>query len=175
MMVLGSIYGPGLRKNLVFGTYGAWAALGFFVGIFFSGLCSQYLSWRWYFFFGAILCAITAISSYFSIPHDYAERKKLGVQMDWAGCCLSIPGIVLLVFAIADSSYAPQQWKTPYVLWCFALGAVLLDVLVCVEGWVVRNPLLPPDIFRVKFMAPPVISLLFLYGSVGIFLLYGRL
>jgi MFS family permease len=107
MMVLGSIYRPGLRKNLVFGTYGARAALGFFVGIFFSGLCSQYLSWRWYFFFGAILSPIAAISSYFSIPHDYAERKKLGVQMDWAGCCLSIPGIVLLVFAIADSSYAP--------------------------------------------------------------------
>jgi len=77
--------------------------------------------------------------------------------------------------AIADGSYAPQQWKNSVCSWCFVLGAVLLGVLVYVEGRVVRDPLLPPDIFRVKFMAPLVISLLSLYGSVGIFLLYGTL
>ncbi|KAJ5114388.1 hypothetical protein NUU61_000147 [Penicillium alfredii] len=175
IMILGSTYRPGPRKNLVFSVYGACAALGFFAGIFFSGLCSQFLSWRWYFFIGAILSAITAVSSFFSIPRDYAEKRKLGIRMDWAGCCLSVPGVVLLVFAIADSSFAPQQWRTPYIPLFLILGVILLAIFTYVEGWVVENPLLPGDIFRVKYMTPLAIALLFLYGTLGIFLLYAVL
>ncbi|KAK1145565.1 hypothetical protein N8T08_004123 [Aspergillus melleus] len=175
MMILGSTYRPGPRKNLVFSIYGACAALGFFAGIFFSGICSQFLTWRWYFFFGAILSGITTVSSYFYIPNDYREKRKLGIQMDWAGCCLSVPGTVLLVFAIAECSYAPQGWRTPYIPVCFALGIILLAIMTYVEGWVVPNPLLPGDMFHVRHMTALAIALLFLYGSLGTFLLYSVL
>ncbi|KAI2709180.1 hypothetical protein CBS147332_6239 [Penicillium roqueforti] len=175
MMILGSTYRPGPRKNIVFSIYGACAALGFFVGIFFSGLTGEYLTWRWYFFFGAILSAITSALSLFSIPRDYSEMRKLGIQMDWAGACLSIPAAVFIVFAIADSSYAPQGWRTPYIPLFLALGLIFLGMMVYVEGWVVKNPLLPGDIFRVKYMLPLVVALLFLYGTLGIFLLYAVL
>ncbi|KAH3484100.1 hypothetical protein KXW98_007180, partial [Aspergillus fumigatus] len=76
MMILGSVYRPGPRKNLVFSVYGACAALGFFVGIFFSGLSGRFLTWRWYFFIGGILAAVTAVTSFFSTPSDFAERRK---------------------------------------------------------------------------------------------------
>lgn len=175
IMILGSTYRPGPRKNIIFSIYGACAALGFFVGIFFSGLAGEYLTWRWYFFIGAILSAITSVLSLFSIPHDYSEKRQLGVQMDWPGACLSVPAAVFIVFAIADSSYAPQGWKTPYIPLFLVLGLILLGVMVYVEGWVVKNPLLPGDVFRVKYMLPLVIALLFLYGTLGIFLLYAVL
>lgn len=175
MMILGSTYRPGPRKNLVFSIYGACAALGFFAGFFVSGICGQFLTWRWYFFIGAILSAIMSVASIFSIPRDYAEKKDLGIQMDWAGLSLSIVGATLFVFAIADSSYAPQGWRTPYIPCFLVLGAVCLAIMVYVEGWVVPNPLLPGDVFRVKHMAPLVIALLFLYGSLGVFLLFGVL
>ncbi|KAJ5675183.1 Major facilitator superfamily domain general substrate transporter [Penicillium maclennaniae] len=153
MMILGSTYRPGPRKNLVF----------------------SFLTWRWYFYIGAILSAIMAASSIFSVPRDYYEKKELGIRMDWAGLVLSITGTTLFVFAIADSSYAPQGWKTPYIIVFFVLGMILLGVMAYIEGWVVQNPLLPGDIFHVKHMAALVIALLFLYGSLGIFLLYGVL
>ncbi|KAF3391297.1 Drug resistance protein [Penicillium rolfsii] len=175
MMILGSTYRPGPRKNLVFSIYGACAALGFFAGFFVSGICGQYLSWRWYFFIGAILSAIMAISSIFSIQRDYSEKRELGIKMDWVGFGLSISGATLFVFAIADSSYAPQGWRTPYIPVLFVTGTVLLGVMAYLEGWVVENPLLPGDIFRVKFMTPLVLALLCLYGSLGVFLLYGVL
>jgi MFS family permease len=175
IMVLGSTYRPGPRKNMVFSIYGACAALGFFVGIFFSGLCGEYLTWRWYFFFGAILSAITAALSLFSIPRDYSEKRNSGATMDWPGACLSVPAAVLIVFAIADSSHAPQGWKTPYIPLFLVLGLIILGVMVYMEGWVVKNPLLPGDIFRVKYMLSLVIALLFLYGTLGIFMLYAVL
>ncbi|KAL5365063.1 major facilitator superfamily domain-containing protein [Aspergillus floccosus] len=151
IMILGKVYRPGPRKNLVFSIYGACAALGFFVGIFFSGLSGSFLSWRWYFFIGAILSAITAVSSYFSIPSDFAETKATSkARMDWLGCALLIPGTVLFVFAIADSAHAPMQWRTPYIYVCFIVGVLLLAVFTYVEGWVVSNPLLPLDLFSVN-------------------------
>lgn len=45
VMVLGSIYRPGPRKNLIFSIYGACAPLGFFIGIFFAGMTAEYTSW----------------------------------------------------------------------------------------------------------------------------------
>ncbi|KAK5012914.1 hypothetical protein LTR39_003915, partial [Cryomyces antarcticus] len=59
LMLLGSIYRPGPRKNLVFSIYGAMAPLGFFAGIFFAGVAAQFTTWRWYFFIGTILTSIT--------------------------------------------------------------------------------------------------------------------
>ncbi|GAB1191809.1 hypothetical protein APSETT444_000992 [Aspergillus pseudonomiae] len=115
IMILGSTYRPGPRKNLIFSVYGACAALGFFAGA------------------------------------------------------------VLFVFAIAESSYAPQGWKTPYIPVCFCLGVIFLGLMVYMEGWVVENPLLPGDLFAVKYLTPLVIALLLLYGSLGIYFLYAVL
>ncbi len=175
VMILGKTYRPGPRKNFVFSLYGACAAMGFFVGIFFSGLCSQYLTWRWYFFIGAILSAITTLSSIFYVPRDYKETRGNGSTMDWPGCALSVAGSVLFVFAIAYSSYAPEKWRTPYIPICLILGVLCIAILTYVEGWVVKNPLLPGDMFRVKYMTPLAIALLFLYGSLGVYLLYAVL
>lgn len=55
VMVLGSIYRPGPRKNLVFSIYGACAPFGFFAGIFFAGLTAEYTTW--------------GVSCSFSIPY----------------------------------------------------------------------------------------------------------
>ncbi|PYH76166.1 MFS general substrate transporter [Aspergillus uvarum CBS 121591] len=176
IMILGKVYRPGPRKNLVFSVYGACAALGFFAGIFFSGLAGSFLTWRWYFYIGSILSAITAVSSYLSIPNDYsATRASSKASMDWIGSVLLVPGVVLFVFAIADSAHAPQQWRTPYILVCLILGAVILGAFVYVEGWVADKPLLPRDLVSVDYMKPIVVSLLLMYGSLGIFLLYAAL
>lgn len=114
-------------------------------------------------------------SSLFYIYRDCAEKRELGIRIDWVGFCLSILGATLFVFAIADSSYAPQGWRTPYIPVLFTIGVTLLGIMTYLEVWVVNNPLLPGDIFRVKFITPLILALFCLYGSLGIFLLYGVL
>ncbi|KAL7648965.1 hypothetical protein ACMYSQ_012501 [Aspergillus niger] len=49
IMLLGTTYRPGWRKNLVFSMYGACAPIGFVAGIFVSSMTGQFLDWRWYF------------------------------------------------------------------------------------------------------------------------------
>ena len=76
VMLLGSAYRPGPRKNIVFSLYGTFAVVGFFVGIFFAGLVGEYLRWGFYFWFGGILAAITLFTSVLSIRNDWHERRN---------------------------------------------------------------------------------------------------
>ena len=64
LTLLGSMYRPGPRKNLIFSIYGAMAPLGFFIGLFFAGIVGQYTKWPVYFWIGAGLTFITTVIAY---------------------------------------------------------------------------------------------------------------
>lgn len=174
VMILGSTYRPGPRKNLVFSIYGACAPAGFFVGIFFAGVTAEYTTWGWYFWIGTVLSAITAVTSYLYIPSDIQEKKNAPVRhkMDWLGGTLIVCGLILFTFAIIDSSHAPQQWKTPYIDVLFVVGSLLLLCAAYVETFVASQPLLPSSLFKVPRMPALIMALFLTYGSLGIFLLY---
>jgi MFS family permease len=172
ILLLGTIYRPGPRKNLVFSVYGTSAVVGFFVGIFTAGVVGEYTHWRWYFWIGAIIGALTTVSSYYSIPSDFAMRRKNGITMDWLGAALIVIGLTLAVYAITDSSHSANGWRTPYIPILLVVGFLLLGAAVYVEGWIATLPLLPFDIFAVESMKPLTIALFLNYGTFGIYLLY---
>jgi MFS family permease len=172
IMLLGSIYRPGPRKNLVFSLYGACSPIGFFSGIFFAGLSGQYLPWGWYFWIGSILLSLVTVMAFLTVPSDRAERRAYNIQMDWLGAFTITPGLLLIVFALTDSSHAPDGWRTPYIYITLILGIVCLSVAVYVEGWVAEAPLLPFDLFEVKYMKPLLCSLSLSYGVFAIYLFY---
>lgn len=173
--LLGSMYRPGPRKNVVFSVYGSMAPLGFFIGIFFAGVAGEYAGWRWYFYIGAILTTLTAVVAYLTIPSDHEERKNSGVKMDWLGSAAVVCGLILVVFSITQSSHAPQGWATPYIPVTLVLGVLTLCGAFYIEGWVAEQPLLPFEVFRIKYMRAFILALLFAYGTLGIYLLYATL
>ncbi|EXJ86185.1 hypothetical protein A1O1_06555 [Capronia coronata CBS 617.96] len=173
VMLMGTVYRPGPRKNLAFALYGTFAVVGFFVGIFCGGLVGQFTRWGWYFWIGAILTAVTIVTSALSIPNDRQQRLNNGITMDWLGAGTIVSGLVLVVFSITESAHAEHRWRTPYIPTLFCVGCLLLLLAVYVEGWVATMPLLPSDIFTVPNMIQLIIAMLLLYGNVGIFLLYG--
>lgn len=175
VMLIGSAYRPGPRKNIVFALYGACAIVGFFLGIFVAGLVGQFLPWGWYFWIGSILCGLTVTTSVLSIPNDREERRRNNITMDYWGAATIVVGVVLVVFAITESAHAANGWRTPYIPALFAVGCVTLLAAVYIEGWVAKLPILPPDIFAVRSLVPLVFALMLLYGTMGIYLLYGTL
>lgn len=175
LMLIGSTYRPGPRKNLVFSIYGGSAPLGFFTGVFVAGMTGNFLSFGWYFWIGALLTVTTIIPAIFFIPSDVEERKAMGVKMDWLGSALIVSGLILVVFAITDASHAPQGWKTPYIYSLLILGALVLGIAFYVEGWVAETPLIPFDMFKVPHLSALFIALFFADGVLGVFLLYATL
>ncbi|KAH7356044.1 major facilitator superfamily domain-containing protein [Pyrenochaeta sp. MPI-SDFR-AT-0127] len=172
IMLLGSIYRPGPRKNLVFSLYGAFAPVGFFTGIFFAGVAAQFITWGWFFFIGSIILAIVGVVAHFCIPNREEDRQGKHIKMDWWGTATVIPGLVLIVFALTDGSHAVKGWATPYIPVTFVIGWLFLGAFVYIENRVAEQPLLPGDMFCVKGMKPLALALFFQYGTFGIFLFY---
>ncbi|CCX13032.1 Similar to Uncharacterized MFS-type transporter C1683.03c; acc. no. Q9P6J7 [Pyronema omphalodes CBS 100304] len=144
VMLLGSVYRPGPRKNLLALVFFHWCHLDrdFF-----------FLAWA-------------------SMPDDRDERASFGMKMDWPGAAMIVSGLILVVFSFTASPGAPQGWRTPYIPVAFCLGLVTLGIAVWWEGWMAEQPLLPIEIFKVK-MFPAVVGAMFMqYGGLGIFLLY---
>ncbi|RSM19636.1 hypothetical protein CDV31_001523 [Fusarium ambrosium] len=170
--LLGKTYRPGPRKNFVFAIYGAFAPLGFFIGILIGGISGEYLSWKWYFWIGAIILVVIFAAGFFSIPNDFTRQPPDGLGMDWWGVATIVPGLILLVYAITDSSQAPKGWASPQIIATMIIGVLILAAAVYLEGWVVTNPLVPADLFSPPYMTTLVVALFFAYGSFGVFLLY---
>jgi hypothetical protein len=84
-----------------------------------------------------------------TIPNDTADHKVNGVKMDWLGSASIIPGLILFVFAVTQSSYAPQGWKTPYIFVTFILSILTFGAAYYIEGWVAEQPLLPFTFFKI--------------------------
>ncbi|KAK3994322.1 major facilitator superfamily domain-containing protein [Cladorrhinum sp. PSN332] len=174
IMLMGKLYRPGPRKNLVFGLYSAFAPVGFFLGIIVGGLTTEYVTWRWYFFIGTIILAVTCAVAFVTIPNDRAStvEENSHVKMDWWGVFTIVPALILVTFAITDGAHAPDGWKSPYILVTFVVGILLLGGAVYVEGWVAEQPLLPFDLLSPKYMGRFSVALFFAYGVFGVFLFY---
>ncbi|KAL2056888.1 hypothetical protein ABVK25_002627 [Lepraria finkii] len=172
ILLIGSTYRPGPRKNIVFSIYGGGAPLGFFVGIFMAGLTGNYLPFGWYFWIGAISIITTIVPAVYAIPSDMEERKAMGVNMDWLGSLFIISGLILVVFAITDASHAPNGWKTSYILVTIIGGFLFLVIAFYIEGWVAEAPLIPFDLFRVPYLPAIFIALFISDGVLGVYLVY---
>ena len=174
--LMGSIYRPGPRKNLVFAIYGTAAVFGFFGGILIAGIVGEFVRWGFYFWIGAMLTAITLVTSIFSVPVSLrrAGRDK-AIQLDIWGVATIVPRLILVVFAITQSAHAPSGWRTPYIPALFVLGALLLLSAIYIETHLATQPLLPASLFQIPSMTPLILAVFLLYGTWGIFSVYGTL
>ncbi|RDA87455.1 hypothetical protein CP532_2781 [Ophiocordyceps camponoti-leonardi (nom. inval.)] len=169
--LLSHTYRPGPRKNVAFSIYGAFACVGFYFGIFIGALAAELLTWRWYFWIGAIICFADLASGLMTIPRDVPDVDP-DARMDWLGVLTIVPGLVLVVFAFTDAGQAPGGWRNPYIYVTLVVGVVFLAAAVYVQGWVSAQPLVPPALFKPKYMKRLMLSLFCYYGVFGIFLLY---
>ncbi|KAH8897296.1 major facilitator superfamily transporter [Thozetella sp. PMI_491] len=169
MNLLGNTYRPGPRKNVVFSLYGGCAPAGFFTGIFFAGLSGQFFYWGWYFWIDSIIIAIITAVSLLCVPRDKPTSES---TMDWLGCVLVIPGLTMVTYAITDSAHVNGGWKAPQILAPFVVGIVFLGAFVYYEGWVAKDPLIPPTMLAPKHTKSLFLCLFLSYGLFGIYLFY---
>ncbi|KAL6411596.1 multidrug resistance protein [Ilyonectria robusta] len=176
VMLMGSLYRPGPRKNLVFAVYGTSAVFGFFGGILMAGIVGQFKRWGFYFWIGAILTAITLLTSVLSIPRPHSkDQTPSKAKMDYPGAITIVCGLILVVFSILQSAHTPAGWRTSFIPVCLILGVSSLLAAGYIETRVSAQPLLPTSIFTTPCMSPLLLALFLLYGTWGIFSVYGTL
>lgn len=171
LTLLSLTYRPGPRKNFMFSLYGSFAAIGFYFGIFMGAIAGEYLNWRWYFWIGAFFILAVIIIGALTIPKS-VDTIDPDARMDWLGVATIVPGLALVVYAFTDGGHAPQGWRTPYIYVTFIIGTLLLCVAVYVQGWVSKQPLMPPALFHQKYMKRLSTVLFCFYGVFGVYLFY---
>ncbi|KAI1501582.1 major facilitator superfamily domain-containing protein [Biscogniauxia marginata] len=171
LALLGQIYRPGPRKNLVYNLYGACSVIGFYIGIVLGAVAGELLDWRWYFWIGDILVLIVVVAGFFAIPRKLGDGDSR-LNLDWLGIATVVPGLVLVVYALTDGGHAPDGWGTPYIYVTFVIGVLLLCAFTYIEGWVSTRPLLPAEMFRTKYMKRFVASIFCSFGVFGVYLFY---
>ncbi|KAI1454363.1 membrane transporter [Annulohypoxylon moriforme] len=168
--LLGTTYRPGPRKNTVFSLYGGCAPLGFFSGIIIAGLTGELVYWGWFFWIASILLAVLCTLTFFCVPREW--KRCDWSSMDWWGCLTSVCSFSLLTYAITEASHVDKNWASPRIFVTYILGFIALAAFVYVEGWVAKSPLLPFDLFAIKYISPLFLALFFVCGSFSIYLFY---
>ena len=82
---------------------------------------------------------------------------------------------MIVCFAITDSSSAPNDYKTPYILMTVVFGIATFATVAYIEGWAAEPPFVPFDIFQVLCLKALFVALFFSYGVLGTSKLYGTL
>ena len=148
LAVLGSTYGPGPRKAMVFALFGATAPGGAVVGSLFAGLFSQLAWWPWTFWsFSIALAGIAALGSIVipSPPRKVLKQKKSLrdhlSELDLLGGLCGVTALVLINFAWNQAGVV--GWSKAYVYVCLILGILFVPVFFFIEVRVSSAPLIP--------------------------------
>jgi len=174
--LLNSLYAPGPRRERAFFMYESMEVLGSFIGILVAGLSSQYLSWQWYFWVSALLALQALIGVSLTASESVKACGKMSnVRMDWLGCITTTSALISTMCWIIELPNSLQGWWTPYHVAIAVLSIVSLGFAIYVEGWVAKDPLLPPRILETRGVGPLLVGLFFGCGATGLYVLYAIL
>jgi MFS family permease len=129
--------------------------------------------WRTNFYLQTGICALLVIGAVFIVPGRLLPRRKESSSasdnnIDYIGALLSVSGLVLFAFALADGSGAEKGWRTPYIPTFLAVGALLMAGFLVWE-WYVENRTDKTPLMRLSIWKKGKFAVLQLAG----FLLFG--
>jgi EmrB/QacA subfamily drug resistance transporter len=114
------------------------------IGLLAGGVLTQALNWHWIFFINLPIGVAALALGAILVP----ENRGLGVRqgIDVLGSLLITGGLMLCIYAVVKSS--ENGWGSARTLVPLVAGLALIAAFGVVEGRL-RNPIMPPRIFRV--------------------------
>jgi EmrB/QacA subfamily drug resistance transporter len=148
LSILTTSFHEGKDRNTALGAWGGIAGLASAVGVFFGGLLTEDVGWRWVLWVNLPVCAVLLVATFRIVG---GERPAGPVRnFDALGAVLVTSGMLLLIFTLVK---APSVgWETTRTILGLA-GAGLLLLSFVVNERRVPNPLVPLSIFRINGLA----------------------
>ena len=164
LSLLTVIFAEGEERNRALGVWAAIAGAGGAVGLLAGGALTTWLSWRWVFFVNLPIAAFAALATTRLIGES---RDPVAGGFDVAGAVTGTAGLGALVFALVRANV--WGWGSPKTLSVLAAAVVLLGTFVLLQ-LKVRNPLVPPRLFRSRNLVGADVSMLI--AGAGIFAVF---
>ncbi|WP_211225541.1 MFS transporter [Amycolatopsis nigrescens] len=142
--LLTTIYPPGQERNRALGAWAAVAASGLAAGVILGGFITDVLGWRWVLWLNVPI-GLLVVAFARTLPHGRPSARSRAARLDVAGALLVAGGLVVLIYAFANSEHVGLGHPLTFGL----IGAAL--VLLAAFAWVETravDPLMPLRLFR---------------------------
>ncbi|QZY30683.1 MFS transporter [Nocardioides coralli] len=144
---------------------GAWTGFGGIaaaVGPFVGGALIEVASWRWIFLINVPLAALTIWIAQRHVPESRSSAPPRHFD---------VAGAVLAMVALAGVTYGLIGWGERAAVWAGLLGLGAGVAFVLVEARL-REPMLPPAIFRSRVFSSANAMTLVVYAALGAILFF---
>lgn len=177
--IVGTVYPPGHRKEVVFSIFGAIGLTGFVLGMLSSALFSL-LWWPWTYWSSAIAIAFIAVAVHHIVPvpptqvcsaHAGRSTGRLA-DLDLLGALTGIGALMFINFACNQAPIF--GWSHPATVWTLVLGLIILGLFFYIELKIASHPLLPFDLLSGDVIFVLAVTA-FGWGGFGIWLYYAFL
>ncbi|MFD2472813.1 MFS transporter [Amycolatopsis silviterrae] len=145
--LLTTAYPPGNERNRALGAWAAVAASGLAAGVVLGGFITDLLGWRWVLWLNVPI-GLLVVAFAHTLPK--ARPSARSARLDVAGALLVAGGLVVLIYAFANSEHIGLGH--PLTLGLIAGALVLLAAFAVVETRT-AEPLLPLRMFRLRSVA----------------------
>jgi EmrB/QacA subfamily drug resistance transporter len=129
LSIITTSFAEGPARNKALSIYTATGALGFSLGLVFSGVLTE-IGWRWVFLFPAPLALLVLLAAIRLVPSDRGVPRDTR-RFDVAGAVGVTAGMLLLVFTLVEAPDA--GWASARTLAGFAAAAAILGAFVAHE------------------------------------------
>jgi|tagenome__1003787_1003787.scaffolds.fasta_scaffold20916899_1 EmrB/QacA subfamily drug resistance transporter len=144
---------PAEKRGKAVGAWVGVAGAGAVFGLLASGLLLEVWDWQSVFAFNAILAGLLAVAAARRVPNS---RDIHPPRVDYLGGLLSVVALAGIVFGAIEGP--GRGWTDPVTLTAFAAGLAGL-VLWVAWGFLARDPLLDPRLFRNRAFSTGVLSI----------------
>lgn len=144
---------------------GIWALSGA-VGPLLGGAFAEKVSWRWCFYCNLPIAGTAFILIFFFLNvHNPRTPVLEGVKaIDWFGC-ISIVGVVVMLFLGLDLGGAVYPWGSAKVVCLLVFGALMILIFIYSERKLAKYPVIPLALFGARNIATLIVS--FFHGLVS--------
>ncbi|MGV3489148.1 MAG: DHA2 family efflux MFS transporter permease subunit, partial [Tuberibacillus sp.] len=147
---------PAEQRGKMSGFFGAVFGLSSIVGPLAGAYITDYIDWRWIFYFNIPLGILTVflIGVFYHESHVHAKQK-----IDWWGAILLVVSIVCLMFGLelGGKEYA---WDSAVIIGLFAAFVVLFAAFLFVETKA-EEPIISFEMFKNRLFATSTLAGLF--------------
>jgi EmrB/QacA subfamily drug resistance transporter len=170
LSIVMNMFGEGAERNKALGIWGGLGAAAGTTGLIAGGILTKYAGWESIFYVNVPIGVVALALAPRIVPDS--RLVATGRRFDALGAIVGTGGLVLLVDAI---SQAPQYgWGATRTIALLAASVAVLIAFLVIESRV-KDPLLPPSIFRLRMLAAANVAGLLLGASFFAFVFAGTL
>jgi EmrB/QacA subfamily drug resistance transporter len=166
LAIISASFGESQRGKAI-GTWSGFSAITTAIGPVLGGWLVEHFSWRAAFFLNIPLAAAVVMISLWRVPES-RERGEPG-SLDWLGAVSVTLGLGGVVYGLIESSRV--GFSNSVVIGSLVSGFVILCLFFFNEA-LVKNAMVPLDLFRSRDFTGANLLTLFLYAALSAFMFF---